>query len=115
MPGRRDASSSGRRSALGFFAAGIPASMSPLFSELYPAGVRGTGVGFCYNTGRVVAAGLPMLVGKMSESISLGTAIGLNAAIAYSLVLVALLLLPETSGQSLGLDTPSLTAAEAGE
>ena len=32
---------------LGFFAAGIPASMGALFNELYPKGVRGTGVGFC--------------------------------------------------------------------
>ncbi|MDP1171967.1 MFS transporter, partial [Klebsiella pneumoniae] len=38
---------------LGFFAAGIPASMGALFNELYPQGVRGTGVGFCYNFGRV--------------------------------------------------------------
>ena len=30
---------------LGFFAAGIPASMGALFNELYPAGVRGTGRG----------------------------------------------------------------------
>jgi MFS family permease len=42
---------------LGFFAAGIPASMGALFNELYPRGVRGTGVGFCYNFGRVVSAG----------------------------------------------------------
>ena len=36
---------------LGFFSAGIPASMAALFSELYPSGIRGTGVGFCYNFG----------------------------------------------------------------
>jgi MFS family permease len=42
---------------LGFFAAGIPASMGALFNELYPRGTRGTGVGFCYNFGRVVSAG----------------------------------------------------------
>lgn len=41
---------------LGFFAAGIPSSMGALFSELFPAGTRGTGVGFCYNFGRVIAS-----------------------------------------------------------
>ena len=51
---------------LGFCAAGIPASMGALFNELYPAGVRGTGVGFCYNFGRILAAGLPVLIGYMS-------------------------------------------------
>ncbi len=44
---------------LGFFSAGIPASMAALFSELYPAGVRGTGVGFCYNFGRIISALFP--------------------------------------------------------
>ena len=84
---------------LGFFSAGIPASMAALFSELYPAGVRGTGVGFCYNFGRVVSAAFPFLVGYLSDRIGLGPAIGIDAAFAYSLVLVAVLLLPETRGK----------------
>ncbi|MGJ4939491.1 MFS transporter [Bradyrhizobium sp. HKCCYLS1011] len=84
---------------LGFFSAGIPASMAALFSELYPAGVRGTGVGFCYNFGRVVSAAFPFLVGYLSEHIGLGPAIGIDAAFAYSLVLLAVLMLPETRGK----------------
>lgn len=84
---------------LGFFSAGIPASMAALFSELYPAGVRGTGVGFCYNFGRIVSAIFPVLVGYLSDHIGLGPAIGIDAAFAYSLVFVAILLLPETRGK----------------
>ncbi|WFU43979.1 MFS transporter [Bradyrhizobium sp. CB82] len=84
---------------LGFFSAGIPASMAALFSELYPAGVRGTGVGFCYNFGRVVSAAFPFLVGYLSDHISLGPAIGIDAAFAYSLVLIAVLMVPETRGK----------------
>ncbi len=91
---------------LGFCAAGIPASMGALFNELYPAGVRGTGVGFCYNFGRILAAGLPILIGAMSDRMSLGTAIGVDAAFAYALVLVALLLLPETRGKRLDVVAP---------
>lgn len=93
---------------LGFFAAGIPASMGALFSELYPAGVRGTGVGFCYNAGRIVSAAFPFLVGHWSESIGLGAAIGIDAAVGYSLVVVALLMLPETKATVLaeGSETP---------
>lgn len=86
---------------LGFFAAGIPASMGALFNELYPSGMRGTGVGFCYNFGRVVSAGFPVLVGHMSANMSLGTAIGIDATIAYSIVVVSVLLLPETRGRAL--------------
>jgi len=84
---------------LGFFSAGIPASMAALFSELYPAGVRGTGVGFCYNFGRVLSAAFPLLVGFMSDRIGLGPAIGIDAAFAYALVLIAVLMLPETRGR----------------
>jgi len=83
---------------LGFFAAGIPSSMGALFNELYPAGIRGTGVGFCYNFGRIASAAFPWLVGKMSESMPLGRAIGIDAALAYSLVIAAVLALPETKG-----------------
>ncbi len=88
---------------LGFCAAGIPASMATLFSELYPEGIRGSGVGFCYNAGRVVAAGMPALIGWMSGSMELGTAIGIDAAVCYALVLVALLLLPKPQGAALNL------------
>jgi MFS family permease len=84
---------------LGFFAAGIPASMAALFSELYPAGVRGAGVGFCYNFGRVVSAAFPFMVGFLADRIGLGPAIGIDAAFAYSLVLIAVLMLPETRGK----------------
>ncbi|WP_248323462.1 MFS transporter [Caballeronia sp. Sq4a] len=92
---------------LGFFAAGIPASMGALFNELYPRGVRGTGVGFCYNFGRVVSAGFPVLVGHMSANMSLGTAIGIDAGLAYAIVVLSVLMLPETRGRVLGEVAPT--------
>ncbi len=85
---------------LGFFAAGIPASMAALFSELYPAGIRGTGVGFCYNFGRVVSAAFPFLVGFLADRIGLAAAIGADTVFAYLLVLIAVLMLPETRGRT---------------
>jgi cyanate permease len=36
--------------------------------ELFPARVRATGAGFCYNTGRVLAAFGPLLVGSVSAA-----------------------------------------------
>ena len=86
---------------LGFFAAGIPASLGAFFNELYPAEVRGAGVGFCYNFGRVLSAVFPFLVGHMSESMSLGSAIGIDAGIAYGVAVIAALCLPETRGRNL--------------
>ncbi len=85
---------------LGFCTAGIPASMGTLFTELYPKEVRGAGAGFCYNAGRILAAGLPAAVGWMSNTMPLGKAIGIDASLSYSLVLVAVLLLPETRGST---------------
>ena len=86
---------------LGFFAAGIPASLGAFFNELYPAEVRGAGVGFCYNFGRVLSAVFPFLVGHMSESMSLGSAIGIDAGVAYGVAVIAALCLPETRGRTL--------------
>lgn len=86
---------------LGFFAAGIPASLGALFNELYPASIRGAGVGFCYNFGRIASAGFPVLVGYMSKSMPLGMAIGIDAAIAYGVVVVTVLMLPETMGKQM--------------
>jgi hypothetical protein len=68
--------------------------------------VRGAGVGFCYNFCRVVSAGFPWLVGHMSTSMPLGRAIGIDAGIAYGLVVVAVLMLPETKGRSLDRQAP---------
>ena len=80
---------------LGFCAAGIPASLAALFSELFPAGLRGTGMGFCYNAGRFASAVLPLGVGLLSEILGLGPAIGVSALAAYGLVLLAVTLLPD--------------------
>ncbi|UFH51338.1 MFS transporter [Pseudomonas sp. KNUC1026] len=92
---------------LGFFAAGIPASLGSFFNELYPADVRGAGVGFCYNFGRVLSAVFPVLVGHMSQSMSLGGAIGIDAGIAYGVAMIAALALPETRGRNLDTAQPA--------
>jgi MFS family permease len=96
---------------LGFFAAGIPASMGALFNELYPRGMRGTGVGFCYNFGRVASAVFPAMVGHLSQTTSLGFAIGVDAAIAYAIVALAVLMLPETRGRALDCARSEVGAA----
>ena len=87
---------------LGFCAAGIPASMGALFNELYPGGRARDRGGLLLQFRphpRRRAAGTDRLHERRGSS--LGTAIGLNAAVAYWLVLVALLLLPETRGKRL--------------
>jgi MFS family permease len=86
---------------LGFFASGIFSGMGPVLTELFPTSVRGAGQGFCYNFGRGIGAFFPTLVGLLSSSVALGTAIGIFAAISYAIVIVAALALPETRGREL--------------
>jgi hypothetical protein len=75
--------------------------MGATFAELFPTRVRATGQGFSYNTGRAVGSLVPMLVGMFAADLGLGVAMGLCAACAYMLVLIATSMLPETRGQEL--------------
>jgi MFS family permease len=86
---------------LGFFASGIYSPIGSLLNELYPTSIRGSGIGFCFNVGRAIGALFPAFVGSLSAVIPLGQAIGVFAVGAYSLIVIAALLLPETVGRSL--------------
>jgi MFS family permease len=86
---------------LGFFASGVFSGLGPFFTELFPTRMRGSGQGFAYNFGRGVAALNPWLVGLVSASLPLGQSIGVFALLAYGLMVVAALLLPETKGRVL--------------
>ena len=90
---------------LGFFLSGIFSGMGAYLTELYPSHIRGSGQGFCYNFGRAVGSICPAMVGYMSNSMSLGVAIGYMAAGAYALVVIACLVLPETQGRELTQST----------
>jgi MFS family permease len=89
---------------LGFFASGIFSGMGPFLTELFPTRMRGSGQGFAYNFGRGIAALNPMFVGMLSATLPLGQSIGVFALIAYGLLIIAALLLPETKGRVLTAD-----------
>jgi MFS family permease len=86
---------------LGFFASGIFSGMGPFLTELFPTRMRGSGQGFAYNFGRGVASFNVLLVGLLSATLPLGQSIGVFALIAYGLLILAALLLPETKGRVL--------------
>jgi MFS family permease len=86
---------------LGFFASGIFSGMGPFLTELFPTRIRGSGQGFAYNFGRGVASFNTLLVGILSAFLPLGQSIGVFALIAYGLLILAALLLPETRGRVL--------------
>ncbi len=88
---------------LGFFVLGIFSGMGACFAELFPDEVRGSGQGFCYNTGRAVGAVCPSLIGVWSAHVSLGQSIAGMTIGAYALVVAAAWALPETRGRELGV------------
>ena len=75
--------------------------MGPFMTELYPTEVRGTAQGFCYNAGRAIGSFFPTMVGFLSQVISLGAAIAALSGFAFGMMILMLLLLPETRGRSL--------------
>lgn len=86
---------------LGFFMSGIFSGSGAFLAELFPNELRGSGQGFCYNFGRGIGSTFPLLVGVLSDraGLSLGNAIGVCAAVAYVVVVIAALCLPETRGR----------------
>jgi MFS family permease len=89
---------------LGFFASGVFSAMGAFYTENFPTRVRGVGQGFTYNLGRAIGALFPTMVGRLSETIPLGQAIGVFAGIAYATMAIAAFLLPETKGKVLAAE-----------
>ena len=86
---------------LGFFASGSFSPVGAFFTELFPSHLRGSGQGFSYNLGRGIGALFPTLVGFLSVRLSLGKAIAIFAVATYLVMILAVLLLPETRGKEL--------------
>ena len=85
---------------MGFAQLSIFAGYSIYFPELFPTRLRGTGVGFCYNTVRYLAAPAPILFGYLATMMSFRTAAIMMATI-YVAGMVALIWAPETKGKPL--------------
>ncbi len=84
---------------------GVFGSFTYYLPELFPTRLRGTGAGFCYNVGRIIAAGGTVLVGSIAAkgANSLDSALGALFFVGF-VPLVGLLFLPwviETRGRTL--------------
>jgi MFS family permease len=74
--------------------------------ELFPARLRATGAGFCYNTGRILAAGGPFAVGLLSAMAGGSSAALMRILLWFALVplvaaIIGRLLIVETRGRVL--------------
>lgn len=86
----------------GFLTLGMHAGYAVYFPELFPTRLRGTGAGFCFNTGRILAAPILFLSGWMQRDMGLSLR---DAASLLSLLFVLgaalLVFASETKGEEL--------------
>jgi MFS family permease len=80
---------------VGFWGSGYFSGFAVIASELFPTSIRGSAMGIAYNTGRVVSAAAPYLVGRASQQGGMGPALGITSIAFLSAACIALFL-PET-------------------
>ncbi len=93
---------------LGYCSLAPFAAYAVYFPELYPTRLRATGVGFCYNFARILAAIAPFALGKLATHFAdpndttsgLRTAASIVAFV-YVLGFIGLIFAPETKGKPL--------------
>ncbi|NLH40534.1 MAG: MFS transporter [Planctomycetes bacterium] len=88
---------------MGFGTLSCFAGYSIYFPEIFPTRLRGTGVGFCYNTVRYVAAPFPWLLGWLSTMLPFRK-VAMIMCLIYLVGIVALIWAPETKDRPLPED-----------
>jgi hypothetical protein len=88
---------------MGFGTLSCFAGYSIYFPEIFPTRLRGTGVGFCYNTVRYLAAPFPWLLGWLSTMMPFRK-VAIMMCLIYLVGIVALFWAPETKGRPLPED-----------
>ena len=86
----------------GFLVSGIHSGYAIYFPELFPSRLRGTGGGFCFNMGRIIAAPVLFLTAWMQQSMGFTTnqtATWLSGFFLLGLIVVRYA--PETRGEDL--------------
>ena len=80
---------------LSFAATGYFTGFATVTAEIYETSIRATAQGFCYNTGRVVSAAAPLVVGSLADRHGFAAAFSISAA-AFLLAAGLWFFIPET-------------------
>lgn len=85
---------------VGFWGTGYFSGFAVIASELFPTAIRATAMGFAYNTGRIVSAAAPLLVGTASDTHGMASALVMTSISFLGAALLAIAI-PETRGKPL--------------
>ena len=83
-----------------FFGTGFFSGFGAVASEIFPTSIRATALGVTYNSGRLLSAIAPFIVGTTVQSRGFGAAFTYTA-IAYIIAAVLWLGIPETKGRKM--------------
>lgn len=83
-----------------FFGTGYFSGFGAVASELFPTSIRATALGVTYNSGRLLSAVAPFVVGTMAQNRGFGAAFTLTS-IAFMIAAVLWIGIPETKGRRL--------------
>lgn len=86
---------------VGIFTLGVTSGFPIYLPELFPTQVRTTGVGFCYNLGRIVTAGGVFITGYLVGLFGSYAKAASAVSLVYLVGMVVLLFARETRGQKL--------------
>ena len=74
---------------VGFFGTGYFSGFSVIASESFPTALRGSAMGFVYNSGRLLSAAAPYLIGSVSEQHGLSFALCITSVAFLAAALIA--------------------------
>lgn len=83
-----------------FFGTGYFSGFGAVASEIFPTSIRATALGVTYNSGRLLSAIAPYIVGTMAQNRGFGAAFTLTA-VAFMIAAVLWLGIPETKGRKM--------------
>jgi MFS family permease len=98
--GRNEAALAALGPLVGFFGHGYFSVFGAMLAELFPAPIRATAQGLCYNAGRAASALAPWTIGALADRFGVGTALGFTSVF-FAASAGFMYLLPETKGEAL--------------
>jgi MFS family permease len=83
-----------------FFGTGYFSGFGAVASEIFPTAIRATALGVTYNSGRLLSAAAPFVIGSLAQSQGFGLAFSITA-LAFLVAAMLWLGIPETKGRQM--------------